>query len=138
MKSLRLTIDDCCEIYCAASEDIQEKIGPDGDLLADGSVTLDGGEIASAIAALEDKIARLREGFYDDYKGECDRPGTLSGKWITHLERIRRKLQARLLTVPCAKCGTRVHGWEAIYDRGEGLEAGNVFIYCSDSCREAH
>lgn len=38
----------------------------------------------------------------------------------------------------CAKCGTRVPGWNAVIDHGTGPEAGRVFFYCSERCRETH
>lgn len=41
-------------------------------------------------------------------------------------------------SVSCAKCGTTVPPEKIIVDEGEGKEAGNLFYYCSEDCRDRH
>lgn len=41
-------------------------------------------------------------------------------------------------TLTCAKCGASVSSAESFDDEGEGEEAGRMFHYCSEHCRETH
>jgi len=57
---LQLSTDDCVEIYCALSnEELQEKIGEDGELLASGDVELEPAEIAECRYAVASKLGAI-------------------------------------------------------------------------------
>lgn len=91
---MKMTASDCMEIYCAADGSIQEKIGPDGEALAAGEVVLTPAELEQVIGSVKDKLDRMIAGNFDEYAGECDKPGSCTGRWITHLGKIIAKLQA--------------------------------------------
>jgi hypothetical protein len=89
-----LTADDCVEIANSLDDEtLQEKIGGDGELLAAG-LELSAAELETIRESITAKCERLRDGFYDDYAGECNRPRSTTGRWIAHMETIAAKLGA--------------------------------------------
>lgn len=88
-----LSVSDCIEISSAVEDaDLQEKIGPDGELLAKGKVTLTADELETCRADVQAKCERLLSGFYDEYPGEIQKRNSTSHKWAAQMTRIAHKL----------------------------------------------
>jgi ethanolamine utilization microcompartment shell protein EutS len=90
---MELTTSDCLEISCAlGDEELMEKIGIDGEDLADGTVILTPGEAETCYFALNDKRERVLEGFYDDKAGDVAKTGSDTNIWAGHMASIMAKL----------------------------------------------
>jgi len=101
----KITTSDACEIYCAlctadyieqdenpSLEALKDKIGPDGENLAAGDVRLSAADLRIVRMALNGKLSALQSGQYDDYKGECQKQLSTTGRWQSHLRNILVKL----------------------------------------------
>jgi hypothetical protein len=90
---MKLMNRDCVEISCAlGDQELMKKIWPDGEDLANGTVTLTLEEAETCYFALCEKRERMAAGFYDDYAGQVKKPHSSTGRWATHLAAIMAKL----------------------------------------------
>jgi len=77
--------DDCVEIfYVLGDDELMEKIGPDGGLLAAGEVELTDDEIDTIRCALQTKLSAINDGFYGR-----DRE---TQEWSSHLSAILEEI----------------------------------------------